>query len=61
MLNLYEVSIVFADGSQHTGQVVEESAILARKRAVKLYVYYHAEWTKKLMVGTITRAINYDL
>ena len=61
MLNLYEVDVVFKDGSKHTGQVVAENAMDAREQAVELYAYYHADWTKALMVGTITRAINYDL
>ena len=61
MLNVYEVSVVFKDGSKHTGQVVAENVKEARERAVELYMYFHAEWTRHLMVGTITRAINWDL
>lgn len=61
MFNLYEVSIIFKDGSMHVGHWVAQNALTARAYAIEQYEYFHSHWAHKLMCGTITRVINYDL
>ena len=61
MLNLYEVSIVFTDGSKHTMLSVETNVKDARDWAVQCYCIDHGNWTRHLIVGTITKEINSDL
>lgn len=61
MLNAYEVSIVFIDGSKHTSLEVAETVKEARTEAIKHFQYWHGECTIKLMLGTIARVISYDL